>query len=153
MGAIRKISMLVVLAIVLTTAYFAGVITQKYGILKMSHTKYITTAEPLLLNVKGATENFHVLPTGTPMYKDRSLPDGYTRYIVYVNFKGAFARENTAAENTELINPLSAYAMDKDDVSKLMADAPVAKDDLVRMLKAHAVTRAELAEIVGDWGK
>ncbi|HEV7817055.1 MAG TPA: hypothetical protein VGP06_18395 [Janthinobacterium sp.] len=44
-------------------------------------------------------------------------------------------------------------SMDKGDVSKLMAEAPVAKDDLVRMLKAHAITRAELAEIVGDWGR
>lgn len=117
----------------------------------MSKTQYLKLSEPLLLSAGGESKNFHMLPAGTPMYKDQSFPEGHTRYIVYVNFKGAFAAEVVKSEKPNLVDPIWAQAVNKDDVQQLIAETPVSKDDLVRILKARKMTREELAQIVREW--
>jgi hypothetical protein len=135
----------------LISAFLLGSALQKYGVFQMSGTKYLKTTEPLLLTAGGEAKYFHILPAGTAMYKDYSFPEGHTRYIVYVNFKGAFAADVIESDKQNLIDPIWAYTIEKDDVQKLLAETPISKDDLVRILKARNITREELAQIVREW--
>jgi hypothetical protein len=139
------------IAIALISAFLLGSVLQKIGALQMSGTKYLKTTEPLLLTAGGEAKYFHMLPAGTAIYKDHSFPEGHTRYIVYVNFKGAFAANAIESDKPNLIDPIWAYTIEKDDVQKLLAETPISKDDLVRILKARKITREELAQIVREW--
>jgi len=147
MMPLRKVG----IAAAVISAFLLGSFLQKVGAFQMSGTKYLKTAEPLLLasNVEG--KYFHMLPAGTAMYEDYSFPEGHTRYIVYVNFKGALAAEIVESDKPNLKSPIWAYPVEKDDVQKLLAEAPISKDDLVRILKARKITREELAQIVREW--
>ena len=117
----------------------------------MSKTTYLKLQEPLLLNAEGAQKDFHMLPAGTALYKDESFPEGHTRYIIYVNIKGAFNAEKLESDKPNLIDPIWAYPVQRDELSDLLAETPVSKDDLVRILKARKMTREELAQIVREW--
>lgn len=135
----------------LLVAFCAGVLFQHYGIPAMSNTTYFKLEEPLLLQAEGDARNFHMLPPGTPLYKDQSFAEGHTRYIVYVNIKGDIATEKVESEKAQLIDPIWGYPVQREDLLDLMADTPVSKNDLVRILKARKMTREELAQIVRDW--
>jgi len=114
-------------------------------------TQYLKTMEPLLLNAGGETQYFHLLPSGTPLFKDHSFPEGHTTYVAYINIKGAFAAETLETDKVNFSAPIWARTVQKEEVSKLMSDVPVSKDDLVRIMKARKMTREELAQIVRDW--
>lgn len=117
----------------------------------MSKTSYFRLEEPLLLQADGDLKNFHMLPAGTALYQDQSFAEGHTRYIVYVNIKGAIATERVESDKPNLVDPIWAYPVQRDDVSTLIADTPVSREDLVRILKARKMTREELAQIVREW--
>lgn len=142
---------LVAMIVVITAAFGAGALLQKSGALQMSKTQYLKLKEPLLLNAEGELKYFHMLPAGTALYKDYSFPEGHTRYIVYVNIKGSFEAETVESDKRNLIDPIWAYTVKKDEVQQLMAETPISKDDLVRILKARKMTREDLAQIVREW--
>jgi hypothetical protein len=135
----------------IAAAFALGLVFHKSGVRSMPKTQYLKLSEPLLLNAGGELKYFHMLPAGTPMYKDESFPEGHTRYIVYINIKGAFQAEAIESDKPSLIDPIWAYTVKKDEVQQLMADTPISKDDLVRILKARKMTREELAQIVREW--
>jgi hypothetical protein len=139
------------LGLLLTGSFAVGAIAQKSGELNMSNTEYLKLSEPLLLNAEGAAKYFHMLPVGTPMYKDYSFPEGHTRYIVYVNVKGEFQAEKVVSDKKNMIDPIWGETVKKEDLKQLMAETPISKDDLVRILKARKITREELAQILRDW--
>lgn len=116
-----------------------------------NNTTYYVLKEPLLLQAEGEARNFHVLPAGTPLYEDWAAPEGFTRYKVYINIKGDPAMEKVVSDKINLIDPIWAQQIYPGDLPKLMADTPVTKDDLVRILKARKATREDLAEIVRAW--
>jgi hypothetical protein len=132
-------------------AFFAGGWAQKNGALLMSNTEYLKLSEPLLLSVEGIDRNFHILPAGTPLYKDQAFAEGHSRYIVYVNIKGEFAAEPITSDKKNLIDPIWAYTVPKDDVTELLAETPISKDELSRILKARRMTREDLAQILREW--
>ena len=138
-------------AFIVLAAFLTGVLTQKYGVLNMSQTIYLKLKEPLLLNAEGKQENFHMLPAGTPLYKDQTFPEGHTRYIVYINVKGAFSAERIESKKANLIDPIWGYPVQRTDLPDLIGNAPLSKDDLVRILKARKMNREELAQIVREW--
>lgn len=149
----REVSVLrsVIFFLFMAIAFAVGILIQQSGVLHMSTTSYLKLSEPLLLNADGEAKYFHMLPAGTAMYPDYTAPEGYTRYIVYVNVKGEFLAESVVSEKKNLIDPIWAYTVKKDDLSQLMRDVPISKDDLTRILKARKVTRDELAQIVREW--
>lgn len=129
-----------------------GAVLENFGVFDMAKTThYIRTTEPLLLNAGGETKFFNVLPFGTPLFKHLSFSEGHTTYIVYLNIKGDFASEPLVTDKVNFVDPIWAEKIQKEDVSKLMAETPVSKDDLVRILKARKMTRDDLAQIVRDW--
>lgn len=148
MKLIRSVAFVTMFA----SAFALGVLFQQSGVLHiMSKTQYLKLSEPLLLSAGGGTKYFYMLPAGTAMYKDQSYPEGHTRYIVYVNFKGKFAAEVVESDKPNLIAPIWAHTVEKDEVQQLIAETPISKDDLVRILKARKMTREELAQIVREW--
>lgn len=139
------------LGLLVAGAFAVGAIAQKSGGLNMSNTEYLKLSEPLLLNADGEAKYFHMLPVGTPMYKDYSFPEGHTRYIVYVNIKGEFQAERIISDKKNLIDPIWGETVKREDLKQLMAETPISKNDLVRILKARKITREELAQILRDW--
>jgi hypothetical protein len=137
--------------ILLVAAFVGGILFHQFGISIMSKTTYLKLQEPLLLNAEGDLKNFHMLPAGTPLYKDESFPEGHTRYIVYINIKGDFSAEIVESNKPNLVDPIWAYPVQRSDLPGLIAETPVSKDDLVRILKARKMTREELAQIVREW--
>lgn len=122
-----------------------------FGVPYMKNTTMLKLKEPLLLNAEGEIHNYHILPTGTTLYLDHSFPEGHDRYRVYINFKGAFEHEVIESDKSNFISPIWAYNIQKADISKLISDTPVSKDDLIRILKARNMTRDDLADIVRNW--
>jgi hypothetical protein len=135
----------------LATGFCGGIFFQKFGVTAMSKTTYLELQEPLLLHSGGDLKNFHMLPPGTALYADRSFPEGHTRYIVYINIKADFARKQVTSDKPNFIAPIWAYPVQPSDLSTLISETPVSKDDLVRILKARKMTREELAQVVREW--
>lgn len=117
----------------------------------LKKTTYYVLKEPLLLQAEGDAKSFHMLPAGTPQYEDWSAPEGFTRYRVYINIKGDPSMDKIVSDKINLIDPIWAQQIYPNDLPKLMADTPVTKDDLIRILKARKVTREDLAQIVREW--
>lgn len=130
--------------------FFLGIIIQKHGIFKMN-TTYIKTLEPLLLNSEGKTENFHILPSHTPLYKYYDNPEGGTTYVIYINIKGDFTSETVQSGKANLIDPIWAHPIQREQLEELVATTPISKDDLAEILKARKMTKADLAQIIRDW--
>ena len=122
-----------------------------FGVPYMKNSTMLKLKEPLLLNAEGEIRNYHMLPAGTVLYLDHSFPEGHDRYRVYINFKGAFEHEIIESDKPNFISPIWAYNIQKADISKLISDTPVSKDDLIRILKARNMTRDDLADIVRNW--
>ncbi len=135
----------------IAVAFLSGALSYKFGAMTMSKTTYLKLKEPLLLESEGKSQDFHVLPAGTALYKDRDFPEGFTRYIIYLNIKSDFAAEEIVSDKPNLIDPIWGHAVRRDDLPFLMATTPVTKADLERILKARKMTREELAQIVRDW--
>ncbi len=146
-----KTSRVILPAALLAIVFCAGFFFHTIQDFIMPQTTYFKLEEPLLIESEGEAKNFHVLPAGTPLYKDKSFPEGHTRYIVYVNIKGGPALEKIESDKAELIDPIWGYPVQPEDVPALVSETPVSKDELVRILKARKMTREELAQIVREW--
>lgn len=140
-----------ILSVLIAVAFLCGMLFQKFGAPAMSKTTYLKLQEPLLLESEGKSQDFHMLPAGAALYKDRDFPEGFTRYIVYLNVKAEFAAEEVVSDKPNLVAPIWGHPVQRDDLPFLMANTPVTKDDLVRILKARKMTREELAQIVREW--
>lgn len=114
-------------------------------------TRYLLTEEPLLIASDVEAKGFHMLPAGTPLYHDKAFAEGHSRYIVYVNFKGDLKARTVVSDKPNLVDPIWAYQVEKTELPKLLADTPIAKEDLVRILKARKATRDDLLQIARDW--
>jgi hypothetical protein len=108
---------------------------QKFGVPMMSKTTYLKLTEPLLLESEGKAQDFHVLPAGTALYKDYDFPEGFTRYRIYINIKAEFAAQEIVSDKPNLIDPIWGHPVRRADLPFLLANTPVTKDDLVRILK------------------
>lgn len=146
-----KVLRYLVLILAVAISLITGSLLERHGVLNMAGTHYLKTTEPLLLNTEGEAKYYHLLPAGTALYKDATFPEGHTRYIAYINIKGAFGSESIDSPKTNLVEPIWAYTIKPEEVKTLMADTPISKDDLVKILKARNITREELVQILREW--
>lgn len=51
------------------------------------------------------------------------------------------------------IDPLSAYAMDKGDLKRLLDRNPISKDDLRAILKSGQLSKKEIRELLDEYSK
>ena len=75
-------------------------------------TKVHVTKQPMLVSSNTASTVMHLLPAGTTLYFDKSYPEGFTRYKVYVNVDRMPLALRELADPNE-IDPLEARAFDK----------------------------------------
>lgn len=113
----------------------------------MNAKKAYRLEEPLL--IEGEKQNsYSLLPTGTVLYYDKSWAEGHSTYHIYFHFKGAF---NSVPVDGNGIDPIWLRTIDTHDLSKLMTEYPISKEELTNILKAKRATRQDLVQILRDW--
>jgi hypothetical protein len=107
---------------------------------------------PLLLS--GADEHgpFQLLPKGTTLYQDQTYPEGFTRYIMYVNVDRLPLPARELNDSTE-IRPLTAFAIDKHDLKRLLDENPLTKEELVGILKSGRLSKDDIREVLTEFAK
>jgi len=75
-------------------------------------TKYIELKEDFSL------DNGSILQQGTLLRIDNPASEGYTRYILYVNYKSNAATEQRIYEKENLIKPYWMYRIDSSTIKK-----------------------------------
>ncbi len=114
-------------------------------------TTYLVTKEPMLISAAAEDRKYHILPAGTPLYFDKSFAEGHQRFIIYANFKGDLQAERVESDKPNLIDPVWLYQVEKADLTKLVAEVPITKGELLKIMKARKMTRDDLAQIVREW--
>lgn len=107
---------------------------------------------PLIVSSDLASESTHMLPKGTVLYFDKSYPEGFTRYKIYVNIDRMPLKLNDLIDPTE-INPIEATAPSKDDLIKLLRDYPLTKSDLESILNSKRISKDEIREILNKFAQ
>jgi len=105
-------------------SYCAGVATGIAFILLISLFRNDTTQvhrlnSPLLLTSNTATKNVHLLPAGTTLYYDKSFPEGFARYRVYINIDRTPLALVELDDPTE-IDPIDARFPDESHLVNLL---------------------------------
>ena len=103
-------------------------------------TRVHTLEYPLVLS--GAKENapLKLLPAGTTLYLNKSYPEGFTRYIIYVNVDHSPLATHELDDPT-LITPLTAFPLDKEDLRRLLMRNPISKEELVSILRSGQLSK------------
>lgn len=107
---------------------------------------------PLMLSGSGPQGHNYLLPTGTSLYYDQAFPEGFVRYIVYVNVEGVKLESREVTEKF-WVDPLSAYPIGKNELRKLLQEYPISKDDLVAILKSGQLSKDEIRAVLSEFSK
>ena len=100
------------------------------------------------LRVASENQNqYYMLPKGTTLYYDDSLPEGADRFYVYINIEGS-PLELKNLERSDLIIPLTAYPFEDKDIVNLVKDYPVNKKDLSKILNSEFLSKDDAQEII-----
>lgn len=105
---------------------------------------------PLMLSSNIGSKNLHMLPRGTVLYFDKSYPEGFTRYKVYINVDRTPLKLEDLADPTE-IDPIDAAVPSKEDLLKLLNDYPLTKGDLESILNSKRLSKDEVKEVLGNY--
>jgi hypothetical protein len=115
----------------------------------MSTKRIHVLRQPMLIRTNNPDKPYYLLPAGTALYFDASMPEGFDRYYVYMNTR---AQLRTApAEKPGLIDPIWIDPIDRGTVAKLLRDYPLSKDDLAAILRAQKLQRADIEQILREW--
>lgn len=101
---------------------------------------------PLIVFGDEQSKNAHMLPKGTVLYYDKSYPEGFTRYKVYINIDRMPLELMDLQDSTEII-PIDAMAPSKDDLVRLIQDYPLTKSDLESILSSKKISKEEMREV------
>lgn len=100
---------------------------------------------PLLL---GSEDNagYHLIPAGTTLYYEHSMPEGFSTYRIYINVEGGRLplEEN---KPTHSIKPASAFSIDKNQLLSLLRDVELRPNDLEAILNNGNFSLEEKKEI------
>lgn len=107
---------------------------------------------PLMLSGGAADSPPTILPKGTSLYYDQAFPEGFVRYIVYVNIEGVKLEPHEASEKFWL-DPLTAIPFDKDSLRKLLATYPLSKADLSAILGSGQISKQEIRELLREYSE
>lgn len=105
---------------------------------------------PLILSSDSSSKNTHMLPKGTVLYFDKSYPEGFTRYKVYINIDRMPLKLDDLSDPTE-IAPIDAVAPSKDDLLKLLRDYPLTKSDLESILNSKRISKDEIKDVLNNF--
>ncbi len=109
---------------------------------------------PLLLSSRVDASTSSLLPAGTVMYYEKSLPEGFSRYRVYINTEKTLNDlPLQILEDPTMIDPIWADAVQKEYLSKLIVGYPITKSELQKILKSPHLTKDEVREVLNDYLK
>lgn len=115
-------------------------------------TKVHTLKFPMLLAGPEGNGPFQLLPKGTTLYYDQSYPEGFTRYMIYVNVDKYPLPTRELSDPTS-IEPLTAFPMDKGDLKRLLDRNPITKQELSSILNSAQLSREEIRELLAEYSK
>jgi hypothetical protein len=115
-------------------------------------TKVHTLKFPMLLAGPEGNGPFQLLPKGTTLYYDQSYPEGFTRYMIYVNVDRYPLPTRELSDPTS-IEPITAFAMDKGDLKRLLDRNPITKEELTSILKSDQLSKEEIRELLAEYSK
>lgn len=142
----KNSSVLSLILVAIISAILGFLISEK-GVIKINEKKAYRLEEPLL--IEGEKQNsYSLLPTGTVLYYDKSWAEGHSTYHVYFHFKGTF---NSVRVDGNGIDPIWLRTIDSHELSKLMTEYPISKEELTNILKAKRATKQDLVQILRDW--
>jgi len=100
--------------------------------------------EPALIASPRGQQRY-LMPAGTVVYHQYSLEEGPGIYVIEAMFDGQLSMERLA--RIERGDPLKLFALESRDITELLGDYPLSKEDLARILHARRITRAELEQM------
>ncbi|CAM3493217.1 hypothetical protein [Cupriavidus taiwanensis] len=102
---------------------------------------------PLMLTGGNSDSPAAILPPGTSLYLDRTFPEGFVRYKVYINVEGTKLEPRDVTEEFWL-DPLTATPFDKDSLHALLKRFPLGKDDFSAVLGSGQLTKEEIRDLL-----
>lgn len=138
---------------VFTLGLLSGVAISVAAILVWNSTKTTrvhTLGQPMLVSSNTAGKVLHMLPVGTTLYFDKSYPEGFTRYKVYINVDRMPLSLRELADPNE-IDPLDARAFDKPAVAEALRDHPVSRGELASILQSPLLTKQKIREVFREY--
>ena len=142
-----KISSTVPYVLVAIIAAIFGFLLSENGVIQMNDKKAFRLEEPLLIEGE-KQNNYSLLPMGTVLYYDKSWAEGHNTYHVYFHFKGDF---KSVPVDGSGIDPIWLRTIESDELSKLLTEYPVSREELTNILKAKRATKQDLVQILRDW--
>lgn len=133
----------IVSGITLTIILFSIWSTQKM-------TKIHVLKQPLIVSSNNAEKVLHLLPVGATLYFDKSFPEGFTRYRIYVNVDRMPLALRELADPNE-IDPLEARAFDKPGLAQALRDYPLTREELAAILHSPQLTRQDVQEVLKEY--
>lgn len=108
---------------------------------------------PLML-AGGASNEQHqyLLPAGTSLYLDQAFPEGFVRYKIYVNVEGISLDPKPPTDKFWL-DPLVAFPVGKEQLSKLLKDYPLTKEELREILASGALSKDEIRSLLAEYSR
>jgi hypothetical protein len=113
-------------------------------------TKVHVLQQPMLVSSNAAGKVMHVLPIGTTLYLDKSYPEGFTRYKVYVNVDRMPLSLRELPDPNE-IDPLEARPFDKPALVQALREYPLTRQELAAILQSPHLTKQEIQEVFGEY--
>lgn len=135
---------------VLLLIIFVILVLVAQHVYKAYQVKMYRIKEPLLIS-NGEFEGIYILPAGTVLYLDGSMPEGFYRFIIYANFNGIPDSEKIPMKlewGGNYIAPVWLEKITKDELKKMMQQFPLTKKNVLEIIKSNELTRDDLADIV-----
>ena len=113
-------------------------------------TKVHTLKQPLIVSSNSAGKVLHLLPAGATLYFDKSFPEGFTRYKIYVNVDRMPLPLRELTDPTE-IDPLEARAFDKFALAQALNNYPLTREELGAILQSPQLTKQDVQEVLKEY--
>ena len=143
---IRPLSLGLGLTVLLTSVVFVGEgCLGRWGICGVGGDLVHIVESPLQIATNDPSERF-VIPAGTTLHYIDSFPEGFQRYIVYVNIEGPPLTLHEV-ERDNFIAPVSAYPTSKEEKAR-WTNGPVNEEYIRALLSSSGLSVDELIELV-----
>ena len=115
-------------------------------------TKVHKLEHPLLLSSDENDKNYSLLPKGTVLYFDQAFPEGFTRYKVYINIDRMPLDLKELGDPT-IISPIEASFPSPEQLSKLLSQYPLTKEDIKSLLKSGYLSKDDIRALLEEFSK
>lgn len=108
---------------------------------------------PLLLAGGDASDGQHyLLPRGTSLYFDQAFPEGFVRYKIYVNVEG-LKLESKETNDKFWLDPLVAFPVPSNQLRKILKDQALTKADLRAILGSGSISKDEIRALLEEFSE